>query len=326
MINVENSVMNMKKLNYMDTILLKTNGQRYDIDSIKSDINDLLTLKNKKIDDIPSPTHGADIEPKMHKYQNFKFIINFLYEIDKVITLRQAKAFYYLYSIEDMSVMIHPLLDLILMKLKQQLTILFACRRCLNQEQRLALEQNMISCDNILLKLFRDFLRYRDQRIFIQKLSDFANSQIKKPKDNQSMDLYMKKIDQNNHHEDLIKDICAKFLKSKVKQIDLLMDAIDKDNIMLKSSLEVYDYNLDKQDLVENIQLIYNYILKLNVKSILKANLIQLGRSKTDLTYLLKNINQDKPILKGAFELYFQTKDEAELKDTISRILKFSNI
>jgi len=24
------------------------------------------------------------------------------------------------------------------------------------------------------------------------------------------------------------------------------MDAIDKDNIMLKSSLEVYDYNLDK--------------------------------------------------------------------------------
>lgn len=61
------------------------------------------------------------------------------------------------------------------------------------------------------------------------------------------------------------------------------MDAIDKDNIMLKSSLEVYDYNLDKQDLVENIQLIYNYILKSNVKSILKANLIELGRSKTDV-------------------------------------------
>ncbi|CAD8104051.1 unnamed protein product [Paramecium primaurelia] len=338
--------------------ILDKYGQRYDIDSIKSDINDLLTLQNKKIDEIPSPTHGAVIEPKMHKYQNFKFIINFLYEIDKVITLRQAKAFYYLYSIEDMSVMAAyevycetkeqdeflNTLNLIFKVyasssrfdfneieqfdslIEQQLTILFAYRRCLNQEQRLALEQNMISCDNTLLKLFRDFLRQRDQRIFIQKLSDFANSQIEKQKDNQSMDPYMKKIDQNNQHKDLIKDICAKFLKSKVKQIDLLMDAIDKDNIMLKSSLEVYDYNLDKQDLVENIQLIYNYILKSNVKSILKANLIELGRSKTDLTYLLRNINQDEPILKGAFELYFQTKDEAELKDTISRILKFSNI
>lgn len=61
------------------------------------------------------------------------------------------------------------------------------------------------------------------------------------------------------------------------------MDAIDKDNTMVRSSIEVFDYTLDKQDLVENIQLIYNYIMKSNVRSILKANLIQLGRSKTDV-------------------------------------------
>lgn len=42
------------------------------------------------------------------------------------------------------------------------------------------------------------------------------------------------------------------------------------------------------------------------------------------LTNLLKKIDQEDPILNGAFELYYITKDELELKDTIQRMLKLN--
>ena len=38
---------------------------------------------------------------------------------------------------------------------------------------------------------------------------------------------------------------------------------------------------------------------------------------------MLKKIESDDPILKGAFELYYITRDEVELKDTIFRMVKF---
>ena len=41
----------------------------------------------------------------MQKLKNFKFLVNYLYEIDKEFTLRQIKTFYYLYATEDMSIM-----------------------------------------------------------------------------------------------------------------------------------------------------------------------------------------------------------------------------
>lgn len=47
-------------------------------------------------------------------------------------------------------------------------------------------------------------------------------------------------------------------MKNKVRHVELLLDAVDKDSLLLKSSLEVYKYTLDKQDLVENLVLIYN--------------------------------------------------------------------
>lgn len=65
-------------------------------------------------------------------------------------------------------------------------------------------------------------------------------------------------------------------MKNKVRQVDLLLDALDKDSLLLKSSLEVYKYNLDKQDLVENLVLIYNQIYKANVKTMLKSLTIEL--------------------------------------------------
>lgn len=65
-------------------------------------------------------------------------------------------------------------------------------------------------------------------------------------------------------------------MKNKVRHVDLLMDAIDKDSSLLKSSLEVYKYTLDKQDLVENLVLIYNQIYKANVKTMLKSLTIEL--------------------------------------------------
>ena len=65
-------------------------------------------------------------------------------------------------------------------------------------------------------------------------------------------------------------------MRNKVRHVDLLMDAIDKDSSLLKSSLEVYKYTLDKQDLVENLVLIYNQIYKANVKTMLKSLTIEL--------------------------------------------------
>lgn len=65
-------------------------------------------------------------------------------------------------------------------------------------------------------------------------------------------------------------------MKNKVRHVDLLLDAVDKDSLLLKSSLEVYKYTLDKQDLVENLVLIYNQIYRANVKTMLKSLTIEL--------------------------------------------------
>jgi hypothetical protein len=47
-------------------------------------------------------------------------------------------------------------------------------------------------------------------------------------------------------------------MKNKVRHLEMLFDAVENDYILLKSAFEVYSYSLDKQDLVENIVLIYN--------------------------------------------------------------------
>jgi hypothetical protein len=47
-------------------------------------------------------------------------------------------------------------------------------------------------------------------------------------------------------------------MRNKVKHIDMLLEGVDKDSTFLKSAFEVYKYTLDKQDLVENLVLIYN--------------------------------------------------------------------
>lgn len=41
----------------------------------------------------------------MQKLKNFKFLVDYFYEIDKKFTLRQIKAFFYLYATEDLSVL-----------------------------------------------------------------------------------------------------------------------------------------------------------------------------------------------------------------------------
>ena len=35
-------------------------------------------------------------------------------------------------------------------------------------------------------------------------------------------------------------------MKNKVKHLDMLLEAVDKDSIFLKSAFEVYKYTLDK--------------------------------------------------------------------------------
>lgn len=42
----------------------------------------------------------------------------------------------------------------------------------------------------------------------------------------------------------------------------MLLDAVDKDNIMVKSAIEVLEQTSDKQDFAESLQLAYNQIYK----------------------------------------------------------------
>lgn len=157
-------------------------------------------LQDQRYDNISSPTNSTIVEPKMQKLKNFKFLINYFYEIDKVFTLRQVKTFFYLYCTEDISILaayevycetkdqeefIQTLIQIYQIKflqevvdveeieafdelIEQQLNILFAYRRFLNLEQRSALDKNLRAGDNSLLKLFRDFLRSKNQKLFIQ--------------------------------------------------------------------------------------------------------------------------------------------------------------
>jgi len=41
----------------------------------------------------------------MQKLKNFKFLISYYYEIDKIFTTKQMKTFQYLYVIEDISIL-----------------------------------------------------------------------------------------------------------------------------------------------------------------------------------------------------------------------------
>jgi hypothetical protein len=92
-----------------------------------------------------------------------------------------------------------------------------------------------------------------------------------------------KRDEQKNEHKDMIERLHPQFMKSKVRHLEMLFDAVDNDSILLKSAFEVYSYSLDKQDLVENIVLIYNQIYKTNVKTMLKSLTIELQLSKADV-------------------------------------------
>jgi hypothetical protein len=44
--------------------------------------------QNKRFDEIQSPTNSAFLMPKMQKLKNFKFLISYYFEIDKVFTAK----------------------------------------------------------------------------------------------------------------------------------------------------------------------------------------------------------------------------------------------
>ncbi|KAM3129464.1 hypothetical protein pb186bvf_018456 [Paramecium bursaria] len=336
--------------------ILDKYGKNYDINNIKNDINDLLIMQSKRTDHIQSPTNSAVIDTKMQKLKNFKFLITYYYE-DKTFSIRQMKGFLYLYTIEDMSILaayevycenkdqdefietLHQIYKIYSLDniidfdeieqfdelIEQQLNIIFAYRRFLSLDQRTSLEKNLRTGDTTLLNIFRDFVRSKLQKKFIEELCQFADQKfVELRKIEQDIkNLKANRDERKNEYKNTIIQYNSSLMKNYIKYMDVMIEAVDKDNIIIKSIFEVFNTTLDKQEFIENLQIAYQLLYRQNLRSILKALTIELQKPKTQLTYLLKKLDSEDPIMKGAFELYFLNKDQNELKDTIDRILKF---
>jgi len=107
----------------------------------------------------------------------------------------------------------------------------------------------------------------------------------------------------------------------EIKHMDLVFEMFDEENILIQSVFQIYEYNRDRQDFIENLTLLYKYYYRIKIVKIIREHKDELDITDTMIDFINNLIKVKDNAIMGPVELYYSTKDVKELLESIPLVL-----
>lgn len=320
---------------------------------------DILTVD---LDNISVASASPRERKRMTAYHSFKALLQNL-RFENEISEKQYKTYLYLYTEEDVTILaayevyqythdVSDFIDTLLLiekvqyfkneskyfedisnfndYVETQLKIIFTLKKYLKAETRAILEKIIRSGDTTVLQIHNDYKKNKDNRNkndLIHKLVNFAeeNAEIVK---NYEISIAQRNLigeNKNVRRREQIESFEGSKMLPEVKYYFLLYESIDNDEELMHSIFEVYDFNKDKNEFIENCTLVYGFLYRRNIIRLVKRNKDKMKWSDQDVATIEAMIKKKEKSIMGPIEFYYVTKDEQDLLETIGLLLQAKN-